>query len=240
MSKIKNPSYDDGADGAMLQEEESEMMDEEIQKLESDPFANQKNPETPEEVEDFLRTNSRLIHAILRPYRGLDEYEDLMQEAYIGFLKGIQTYNSRKGVKLTTYAYVCAKNQVKMYLRKNSAKSRTATVLSLESSFSSSDDKDKDNLLNRDLERMNPLNEPVSMEDRIHTHSVFEAAMHILKTEMTAAQQVVICRYMEGVPQSKTAVELNTSQSEISKIQKSAICELKLRMRERGYISLEE
>lgn len=205
-----------------------------------DPYANQKVPETPEEVDEFIRHNYRLLHAVLRPYRGLDEYDDLLQEANIGFLKGIQSYDPNKKVKLTTYAYVCAKNQVKMYLRRSSAKSRSGTVISLEANFDSDDSDDRNNLLNRDLESANPLNKVISMEDRIHSHILFEKAMQIVNTELTPAQRIVIYRHMESVPQSRTAKELKTSQSEISKMLKNAICELKLRMIESGIISDDE
>ena len=85
-------------------------------------------PKTEDEINDFMYRNRKLIHAVLRPYRGLDDYDDLYQEAAIGFYKGIKTYDPKKGIKLTTYAFACARNQVKMYLRRATAKSRTGTV----------------------------------------------------------------------------------------------------------------
>ena len=53
---------------------------------------------------------------------------------------------------------------------------------------------------------------------------------------MSRNQQIVIRRFMEGVPQSQTAKELHTSQSEISKLYKTSICELRLKMEERGLV----
>lgn len=213
---------------------------EELLRQEEETFANQKIPETPEEVGEFFIRNYRLIHAVLKPYRGLDEYEDLLQEASIGFLKGIQSYDPDKKVKLTTYAYVCAKNQVKMYLRRSCAKSRSGTVVSLDASLDGDSDDEKNSLLNRDLESANPLAEVVSMEDRVYSRILFEKAMYIVNTQLTPIQRIVIYRHLEGIPQSRTAKELNTSQSEISKILKNAICELRLLLIECGVISDDE
>lgn len=215
--------------------EDVEMDEEEIRMLEeNDEYANQKTPETIEEVSAFMEHNKKLIHAILKPYRGLDEYDDLFQEASLGFFKGIQTYDPNREIKLTTYAYTCGKNQVKMYLRRSAAKSRTATVVSLEAGFDGDDD--RDNMLNRDLEQLDPLNEPVSLEDRIHTSTLFHTAMDIVMHEMSKPQQIVITEMMKGTPQSQTAKILKTSQSEVSKILKTAICDLRLKMQERGIV----
>ena len=87
----------------MLDMLEEDMDPEEIQMLmQADEYGNSHIPQTDEEVAEFIERNSRLIHAILRPYRGLDDYDDLFQEAAIGFLKGIRTYNPKTQNKITT------------------------------------------------------------------------------------------------------------------------------------------
>lgn len=156
---MDSEKYQDSFKPDMNRFEDENQMEELLRQVEEDPFANQKVPETPEELEEFIIRNYRLIHAVLKPYRGLDEYDDLLQEANIGFLKGIQSYDPNKKVKLTTYAYVCAKNQVKMYLRRSCAKSRSGTVVSLDASLDGDSDDEKNSLLNRDLESANPLAE---------------------------------------------------------------------------------
>ena len=87
-------------------------------------------PMTRDEANDFISENKSLIHAVLRSYKGCDEYDDLFQVASIGFYKGIMSYDPSQRVKMTTYCYECAKNEVKMHLRKNAAKSRTAAAVS--------------------------------------------------------------------------------------------------------------
>lgn len=85
----------------------------------------QGNPRTSDDFEKFLRDNIGIIDSILRPYRGLDEYEDLVQVACLGIFKAIQTYSPNQNIKLTSYAYTCAKNEVKMYIRRNKPKKET-------------------------------------------------------------------------------------------------------------------
>lgn len=191
-------------------------------------------PKTPEEVDQFYRDNVKLLHSIVRPYRGLDEYEDLLQEASIGFIKAIQTYKPSKGVKLTTYAFICAQNEVRMYLRKNSAKSRTAVVVSLDTG--SDDDHNQDSLMNRISGHDGSA--PV-IEDSIHVKTVFRQAMRIVEHEMDQTSILVIRRTMEGIPQSQMAKELNLSQSKVSKILSAASREIRMRLEEKGVVGLD-
>ena len=85
----------------------------------------QGSPRTSDDIEKFLKDNIGIIDSILLPYRGLDEYEDLVQVAYSGIIKAIQTYSPNQNIKLTLYAYTCAKNEVRMYIRRNKSKKET-------------------------------------------------------------------------------------------------------------------
>jgi len=192
-------------------------------------------PKTADEISRFYEENVRLIHSMLKPYRGLDCYDDLFQEASIGFFKGIKSYSPAKGVKLTTYAYECARNEVKMYLRKSRASCRTAVLVPLEAGPSDMDSDPYYSALNQDTsdtDTLHPVNE--DMEETIARKELFSRAMSIVENEMTLDQQTVIKRYMDGIPQSETAEFMNISQSQVSKVLKQAMCELVNTMRERG------
>ena len=73
------------------------------------------------------------------------------------------------------------------------------------------------------------------MDEKIHKHTLFQVAMRMTKDRLNETQQFVVMQFMKGVPQSKTAKILHTSQSEISKILKTSICLLSLQMKEEGY-----
>ena len=49
--------------------------------------------------------------------RGLDDLDDLMQEARIGLLRGAERFNRQRGWKPSTYLSSCAKGQVLHYRR---------------------------------------------------------------------------------------------------------------------------
>lgn len=194
-------------------------------------------PKTSEEINDYLVKNEKLIHAMLKHYKGCDEYDDLFQEASIGFYKGCASYRPNKGVKLSTYAYECARNQVKMYLRKGAAKFRTATVVSLDATAPDGDGSERESLLNQDWGEHDSLRPtPQSLEEIICQKDIMKRSMSIIE-EFPREWRIVIYRHMEGVPQSKTAKELGSSQANVSKILKYAICELRHQLTIRGVIS---
>lgn len=246
MAKARFVDKDDpvlGRGEDMLDMLEGDIEPEEIQMLmQADEYGNAHIPQTDAEVAEFIERNSRLIHAILRPYRGLDDYDDLFQEAAIGFLKGIRTYNPKTQNKITTYAFACGRNEVKMYLRKGRAKSRSGGVtVSIEASINPEDE--RDNLLNKDLQSYDPLYEPEDLDESIHRNILYERAERIMKRHLNNTQQFVVRQMMNKVPQSKTAKVLKTSQSEVSKILKTSICIIRLKMQEEeesGWLSDDE
>lgn len=246
MAKARFVDKDDpvlGRGEDMLDMLEGDIEPEEIQMLmQADEYGNAHIPQTDAEVAEFIERNSRLIHAILRPYRGLDDYDDLFQETAIGFLKGIRTYNPKTQNKITTYAFACGRNEVKMYLRKGRAKSRSGGVtVSIEASINPEDE--RDNLLNKDLQSYDPLYEPEDLDESIHRNILYERAERIMKRHLNNTQQFVVRQMMNKVPQSKTAKVLKTSQSEVSKILKTSICIIRLKMQEEeesGWLSDDE
>ena len=97
----------------MLDMLEEDMDPEEIQMLmQADEYGNSHIPQTDEEVAEFIERNSRLIHAILRPYRGLDDYDDLFQIGCIGLCKAAQTDQPGYNVAFSTYAYRLIRNEI--------------------------------------------------------------------------------------------------------------------------------
>lgn len=198
---------------------------------------------TQAEAEAFFVENRKLIHQLLKPYKGCDEYDDLYQEASIGFFKGLQTYQEGKNTKLTTYACECAKNQVKMHLRRINAKFRTATVVSLEysgpqGSINGAESNDVSPFLNKDFSETDTLHQPEdSLEESLYKKDIMKKALAIIDNEMPYEHRIVLYRYFEGVSQSRTAKELHSSQASISKIQKSALASLIVTMKNRGIIA---
>ncbi len=77
--------------------------------------------------EDNLKTrqilverNLRLVVYIAKKFENTGiGIEDLISIGTIGLMKGVNTFNSEKNIKLATYASRCIENEILMYLRKS-------------------------------------------------------------------------------------------------------------------------
>lgn len=71
-----------------------------------------------EETTKLYQENTGLISKILWNYnirKSDDRYEDLYQECSLGLLIGLQTYDETKGIALSTYLYICIRNELLKY-----------------------------------------------------------------------------------------------------------------------------
>ena len=108
--------YIGGADvlpAPLSPQEESEI----IQKLmkEEDEQASQ------EARTSLIEHNLRLVVYIAQKFDNTGVgMEDLISSGTIGLIKGINTFNPEKNIKLATYASRCIENEILMYLRRNS------------------------------------------------------------------------------------------------------------------------
>lgn len=83
--------------------------------------------------EKLILHNLRLVaHIIKKYYSAYSEQEDLISIGTIGLIKGIDSFNPEKGIKLATYASRCIENEILMYLR---SKKKTSLDVSLSEPF---------------------------------------------------------------------------------------------------------
>ena len=68
----------------------------------------------------LVERNLRLVVYIANKFEntGIGK-EDLISIGTIGLMKGVNTFNNKKNIKLATYASRCIENEILMYLRKN-------------------------------------------------------------------------------------------------------------------------
>ena len=68
----------------------------------------------------LIEHNLRLVVYIAKKFDNTGVgVEDLISIGTIGLIKGINTFNPTKNIKLATYASRCIENEILMYLRKN-------------------------------------------------------------------------------------------------------------------------
>ena len=69
----------------------------------------------------LVERNLRLVVYIAKKFENTGiGIEDLISIGTIGLMKGVNTFNSEKKIKLATYASRCIENEILMYLRRNS------------------------------------------------------------------------------------------------------------------------
>ena len=70
--------------------------------------------------EKLIVHNLRLVVYIAKKFENTGiGIEDLISIGTIGLMKGVNTFNSDKNIKLATYASRCIENEILMFLRKN-------------------------------------------------------------------------------------------------------------------------
>ena len=79
--------------------------------------------------EPLIVHNLRLVVYIAKKFESPSAgAEDLISIGTIGLIKGINTFNKTKKIKLATYASRCIENEILMYLRRNSKRKTEVSI----------------------------------------------------------------------------------------------------------------
>ena len=172
----------------------------------------------------LIEHNLRLVVFLAKKYEntGID-LEDLVSIGTIGLIKGINTFNNEKNIKLATYASRCIDNEILMYLRKNK---RRRTEVSFEDSLSY--DSEGNEL---HLEDVLGTDEDVvtrPLEEEIERKMLYQEIDKLNDRD----KEIMTLRYglnnHDEMTQKEVANELGISQSYISRIEKKVINRLKI------------
>ncbi|MCI6431861.1 MAG: RNA polymerase sporulation sigma factor SigE [Oliverpabstia sp.] len=212
--------YIGGADvlpAPLSPQEESEI----IQKLmkEEDEQASQ------EARTSLIEHNLRLVVYIAQKFDNTGVgMEDLISIGTIGLIKGINTFNPEKNIKLATYASRCIENEILMYLRRNS---KTRVEVSIDEPLNV--DWDGNELLLSDILGTD--------EDVIYKDLEHEVECKLLGkaiNKLSQRERTIIClRFGLNQPDGKEKTQkevadmLGISQSYISRLEKRIMRRLK-------------
>ena len=171
----------------------------------------------------LIEHNLRLVAHVCKKYSATKaDMDDLISIGSIGLIKGIDTYNSKKSIKLSTYISRCIENEILMYFR-------TTKKLNNEVYLDDPIGKDKDDntiTLNDILE-----NEDMAIEDKIDLKikisKMYDDIKHILKKR---ERDILEMRFgLNGKrpkTQSEIAKKMGISRSYVSRIETKAISKL--------------
>ncbi len=170
----------------------------------------------------LIEHNLRLVAHIVKKFDSFGENsDDLISIGTIGLIKGVDTYNSDKPVKLITYAAKCIENEILMYIRQNK---KSQNDISLNDSIGY--DKDGNEITLVDVikeEEVDYLNE-VDFKDNV------DLLKQYLDVLTKREKDIIIRRYgllnKKEETQREIAKELKISRSYVSRIEKRALVKL--------------
>lgn len=171
----------------------------------------------------LIERNLRLVAHICKKYNIPNlEMEDLISIGTIGLIKGINTFNTDKNVRLATYASRCIENEILMYLR-------SIKKLGAEVYLNEPIGKDKDN---NEISLIDILeNDEKNIEEEIDFKLKMKQIYQKIKSVLKTREQIIIeLRFGLGGKKPKTQNEvaqiLGISRSYVSRIETKAIKQL--------------
>ena len=170
----------------------------------------------------LIEHNLRLVAHIVKKYETKNiSADDLISIGTIGLIKGIDSYNKSRGVKLTTYAAKCAENEILMYFRSNKKHNNTVSLNDIIAH-------DKDGC---DITLIDVLGE--NTEDFNNTLEYKDNIKHLSKyLNVLNDRELLIIKMRYGLfneeekTQKEIAKQLHISRSYVSRIEKRALIKM--------------
>lgn len=172
----------------------------------------------------LIEHNLRLVAHIAKKYTAtVRDSEDLLSIGTIGLIKGISSFNPKKGARLATYAARCIENEILMMLR---AKKKEQGDVSLNEAIGK--DKEGNQIMLIDVMQ----NEDVEVFEKINAGIEVQQLYRNIQSELDPREKkVILLRYglIDGhpLPQRVIAKKLGISRSYVSRIEKKAVSKLK-------------
>lgn len=183
----------------------------------------------------LIEHNLRLVAHVCKKYSVAKkiEFDDLVSIGSIGLIKGINTYNSKKSIKLSTYISKCIENEILMYFRSNK---KTNNDVYLEEPIGK--DKDDNAITLQDVIRNDerPIDEEI--DNKIKKSKMFKAINNVLNDR---EREIIKLRYGLDGKKPKTQIDIakkmGISRSYVSRIESKAIEKLSKEIKEKDKIS---
>ena len=170
----------------------------------------------------LIEHNLRLVAHLVKKFEcDLLSTDDLISIGTIGLIKGIDSYNPDKNIKITTYIAKCAENEILMYFRANK---RRNSDISLNNSIGVDKDGNEISLIDVIPSKDEELG------DLILKNSNIEELMNSFDVLNEREKEIIIKRYglfcSKEYTQKDIAKLLNISRSYVSRIEKRALLKL--------------
>lgn len=172
----------------------------------------------------LIERNLRLVAYIAKKYQSTDrDMEDLISIGTIGLIKGIDSFDASKNIRLATYSARCVENEILMYLRANR---KTRNDVYLYDSIGSDKEGNEINLIDI-LEY-----EDEDVVEKVARQGYLAKLERYIRDSLTKREwEILQMRYGLGGEEEKTqreiAVMYGISRSYVSRIEKKALAKLR-------------
>ncbi len=169
----------------------------------------------------LIEHNLRLVAHIVKKYYNVPcDSDDLVSIGTIGLIKAIDSYDTGKSTKLSSYASRCIENEILMYLR---SRKKNALDISLDDTI----DTDKDG---NALTLIDILADDADIPEQIALKLNSERVSAYLEKLPERERSIIVMRYglggEEPLTQKQIASMLGISRSYVSRIEKKAVSAL--------------
>ncbi len=177
----------------------------------------------------LIERNLRLVAHVCKKYATSKvDQDDLISIGTIGLIKGINSFDNSKGVRLATYVSRCIDNEILMYLR--STKKLSAEVY-LEDPIGK--DKDDNTVTLQEVLENSDKNIEDEVDLKFKVKQLYEKMKEVLKTrEKTILELRFGLNGKKPQTQNEIASSMGISRSYVSRIETKAINKLAKEMRE--------
>lgn len=172
--------------------------------------------------EKLIEHNLRLVaHVVKKYYTERVEQDDLISIGTIGLIKGVSTFNSKKGIKLATYAARCVENEILMHFR---SLKKTAQDVSINDPIET----DKEG---NDLSLIDVIADDHNVLDDIDLKIKLEHLKKYMQEVLTPRERIIIGLRFGLIggkenTQREVAKKLDISRSYVSRLEKKALIKL--------------
>ena len=172
--------------------------------------------------EKLIRHNLRLVaHVAKKYYAQPGDQEDLISIGTIGLMKAVDTFDSTRKARFSTYASRCIENELRMYFRRER---KNGGTVSLQDTLEAG--KDDTALTLSDV-----LQDGFCMEDRCEQQDEAQRLRQLIEGLPARERKLILLRYgLAGQPpltQLETAKLLQISRSYVSRLETHALALLR-------------
>lgn len=170
--------------------------------------------------EVLINHNLRLVAHIVKKYSNSLEADDLISVGTIGLIKAVDSFDSNKGVLLSTYASRCIENEILMLIRANKKHKDIVSLNTMLSPKADSDEMELGNLI--------PAEDEEDVFEQIEMSCMMNSVVEIMDRCLTEMEREIIkfrygiCGYPEKT-QKEVADIFGISRSYISRIESRII-----------------